>query len=201
MSHCRTSAFDNHLYHSFTVLQRVLEVSVCCWAFGPHQTTDQPFGYTVRSCLSRVAYFIFVCMGFGLLLLSFRECGWFLGVLVDRNTSLTTSQRFKARRPSIRSPAPNEIISDSVELWDTDVCFLHIQLTRTSVRLPNIHKLPVTEVDFKSSRSSAKSESWEKPIDSAVLCCTRDNGVGSHLCDGYTKSILPNVCSMPESIV
>ena len=91
-------------------------------------------------------------------------------MLVDRNTSLTTSQRFKARRPSIRSPASNEIISDSVELWDIDVCFLHIQLTPTSVRLPNIHKLPVTEVDFKSSRSPAKSESWKKN-QSTVLCC------------------------------
>ena len=74
----------------------------------------------------------------------------FLVMLFDRNTSMTTFQRFKARRPSIRSPASNEIISDSVELWDTDVCFLHIQLTKTSARLPNIHKLTVSEVDFKS---------------------------------------------------
>ena len=47
----------------------------------------------------------------------------------------------KAGCPSILNPASNEIISESVELWDTDVCFLHIQLLGTNVRLPNIHKI------------------------------------------------------------
>ena len=69
-------------------------------------------------------------------------------LFVERNTSITMSQRSRASSPSIRSPASNETIFDSVELWDTDVCFLHIQLMGTNARLPNIHKTP-PEVDLR----------------------------------------------------
>ena len=54
------------------------------------------------------------------------------------------------------------MISDSVELWDTDVCFLHIQLMEANVRLPKKPKNH-SEVDFESSRSPEKSEPWNKP--------------------------------------
>ena len=57
----------------------------------------------------------------------------------------------------MRNLASKEMISDSVELWDTDVCFLHIQLMGTNVRLPKIHNVP-PDVDFESSRSPAKYE-------------------------------------------
>ena len=40
---------------------------------------------------------------------------------------------------------------------------LHIELMRTNVRLPNIHKIPLTEADSESSRSPTKSESWNEP--------------------------------------
>ena len=36
-------------------------------------------------------------------------------------------------RPSMRKPASREMISASVELCETEVCFLHIQLTGTNV--------------------------------------------------------------------
>ena len=58
----------------------------------------------------------------------------------------------------MRNPTSKEMISDSVELWDTDVCFLHMQLMETNVRLPKIHKTH-QKVDFESLRSPAKSES------------------------------------------
>ena len=64
---------------------------------------------------------------------------------------------------STRGPA---MMSDSVGLWDTDVCFLHI-LMETIVQLPTMHKSP-PEVDFESSRPPAKSESWNKP---SRQCC------------------------------
>ena len=64
--------------------------------------------------------------------------------------------------PSILRPASKEMISDSVELCETEVCFFHIQLTKTNVWLPKIHNVP-PEVDFQSSRSPAKSESWNSP--------------------------------------
>ena len=54
------------------------------------------------------------------------------------------------------------MISDSVELCENEVCFLHIQLIRTNVWLPKMHSVP-PDVDFESSRSPAKSESWNSP--------------------------------------
>ena len=39
------------------------------------------------------------------------------------------------------SSASKEITSVSVDLWSTDVCFLHIQLIGTNVRRPKIHEI------------------------------------------------------------
>ena len=83
------------------------------------------------------------------------------------NTSLTKSQRSRAGIPSMRKPAPIEIISASVELWETEVGSLHIQLIGTSVSLPNMHNSH-PDVDFESSGSLAKSESWNHPN---LHCC------------------------------
>ena len=60
-------------------------------------------------------------------------------------------------RPTF-NPASKEMISDSVELCETEVCFLHIQLIGTNVWLPKMHNVP-PDVNFESSRSPAKSES------------------------------------------
>ena len=79
-------------------------------------------------------------------------------LFLEHNTSMTISPRSRAGSPSMRNPASKEMISDSVELWDADGFFLHIQLMETNVRLPNFHKTP-REVDLESSRSPAKSES------------------------------------------
>ena len=49
------------------------------------------------------------------------------------NTSTTKSQRSRAGIPSMRRPASRETISDAVELCESDVCFLHIQLMGTNV--------------------------------------------------------------------
>ena len=70
----------------------------------------------------------------------------------------TKSQRSSAGILSMRRLASREIILDSVELCDTQVCFLHIQITGTNVWLPHMHNVPL-EVHVESSRSSAKSES------------------------------------------
>ena len=87
----------------------------------------------------------------------------FLVLFDERNTSITTSQRSTVH--TLSTIQRND--SDSVELCETEVCFLHIQLTGTKVRLPKIRKTP-PEVDFESSRSPAKSESWNKP---SLQCC------------------------------
>ena len=58
----------------------------------------------------------------------------------------------------MRKPASREMLSASVKLCETEVCFLHNQLVVTNVWLPKMHKSPA-DVDFESSRSPAKSES------------------------------------------
>ena len=65
---------------------------------------------------------------------------------------------FLSRWRFILNPASKDMISDSVELCETVVCFLHIQLIGTNVWLPKMHNVP-PDVDFESSRSPAKSES------------------------------------------
>ena len=57
----------------------------------------------------------------------------FTVLLVERNTLITICQRSRAGNPSMRNPASREMISDSVELCETEVCFLHIQLIGTNV--------------------------------------------------------------------
>ena len=49
----------------------------------------------------------------------------------------------------MRKAASREIISATVELCETEVCFLHIQLLGTNVCLPKIHRIP-PDVDFES---------------------------------------------------
>ena len=77
-------------------------------------------------------------------------------------TETSRSHSSRAGKPSILSPVSREMISDSVELCETAVCFLHIQLIGTNVWLPKMHKVP-PEVDFESSRPPAESESWNSP--------------------------------------
>ena len=83
-------------------------------------------------------------------------CSWFEFECI---TVLSKSQGSKTGIPSMRKSVSTEIISTSVELWDTHVCFLHIQLIGTNMWLPNTHNVP-PGVDFESSRSHAVSKSW-----------------------------------------
>ena len=82
---------------------------------------------------------------------------WFW--VVFPRTEKIRCHKSRAGIPSILNPASKEMISDSVELCETEVCFLHIQLIGTNKRLPKTHNGP-SEVDFESSRSPVKSESW-----------------------------------------
>ena len=77
-------------------------------------------------------------------------------------TETIRSHNSRAGNPSNLNTVSKEMISDSVELCETAVCFLHIQLIGTNVWLPQMHNVP-PEVDFESSRSPAKSESWNSP--------------------------------------
>ena len=135
------------------------------WVRSPHLAIDQHLG-----CFFQLVFLVLVFL-FEWLPVSHQFPGvspiHLSVLLVERNLSMTTSQRSRASSSSIRSPASNEMISDSVELWNTDVCFSHSQLMATYVRLPKVQKTP-PEVDFESSRPSAKSESSNKP---SRQCC------------------------------
>ena len=84
------------------------------------------------------------------------------------NTSITTSHKSRAGIPSTRKPASTETISDFVELWDTDVCFLHIQLVGTNVRLPKMQKI-LHEVDLNLRGLQQSLSPGMDPIDNVVL--------------------------------
>ena len=74
--------------------------------------------------------------------------GWY--VWVEFCHWFNVNLRSRTRNPSIRSPASKEITSKFVELCETEVRLLHIQLVGTNVLL-------------------AKSESWNK---SSLQCCS-----------------------------
>ena len=62
--------------------------------------------------------------------------------------STIRSHKSRAGIPSNLNPASKETIYDSVELCETEVCFLHIQLIGTNVRLP------------KNAKCSTRSGFW-----------------------------------------
>ena len=80
------------------------------------------------------------------------------------------------------------MISASVELCETEICFLHIQLSGTNMLLPKMHKTPPVRV-FKVS---CKIRVWQ--------CFPHDNIVCSHMYDGCKRSNEIIVCHSLLSI-
>ena len=90
-------------------------------------------------------------------------------------------------------PASREIISDDIELCYTHAFLLHIEHIGTNVWLPNTHSVR-PKVDFASSTSPEKSESW-KQSQSALLCgFPHNNVVCIHSCDECMRSNVLDVC-------
>ena len=199
-SHCWTPAFDYHLNDGFVILKDV-----------QHRTKSRKL--RVRWHTVNIVQIKIVVLGWNLCLLWL--C-WFDVVSRDKflctlplvllswfgeewNTSTTKSQRSRAGITSMRKPASREIISASVQLWATDVCFLDIQLFGTNAWLPKMHKRP-PDVNVESSRSLAKSESWDNPN---LHCCAvfpRWQYCLNHMCGEWKKSSVPSVCHMLWSI-
>ena len=122
---------------------------------------------------------------------------WFV---FPRTETITKSHRSRADIPSNLNPASKEMILDSAELCETEVCFLHIQLIGTNVWLPKMHNVP-PEVDFESSRSPAKSETWNSPSLHCSAVFPHDNDVCIHMYDEFLKSIDSGVCHKLWSIL
>ena len=160
LSHCWTSAFDDHFNHCFVILKNV-----------KHSTRLRRL-HVWRNIISVAQFKIFVLIwGLNLVLgVSSWWCAmqpnfhapslwvssnWFRE---ECNTSKTKSKRSRPGFPSMCRPASREIFSSSVELCETEVCFWHTQLLGTNVWRPKIHKFH-PEIDF---------ESWNGPN---LHCC------------------------------
>ena len=167
MSHCGTSAFDHHLNHSFVILKDI-QRSIGTRMFSAWWNVINVGQIRIGV---RGVEFVFACLieelptDFCVALLHHWFC-WF-GLV--RNEILQSPNPREWERES--HPCVNlhrkEMISASVELCETEVCFFHIQLTGTNVWPPKMHRIP-PNVDFESSRSPANSESWNNPN---LHCC------------------------------
>ena len=116
------------------------------------------------------------------------------------STSITKSHKSSANKPSIRKPASNDMISDSVELWDTDVCFLRVQLIGSMFDFQKCTKLRLMWI--LSLQDLLQSLNLEIIlICTVVLCFPPNNTGGNHLCNECGKFIVPIVCHMLESIL
>ena len=186
-----------HYLQKWTTETR-LEKNVRWWVRNPHLTVVRilafsfSFGVLVLFLLMVWSLFPHKSLWAGL------PC---LAVLfVERNTSITMSERSRASSPSMRNPASKEMISDSVKLCRI-LTFVSCTSDwwRQNVRLPKIHKTFLL-VDFESSRSSAKTESWNKPNLQCWSVFSHDNVVGVHLREESVRSILSIVCRMPGFI-
>ena len=128
---------------------------------------------------------------------------WLLWYLFPWRTATIRSHESSAGIPSNLNPASKEMISDSVELCETAVCFSHIHLNGTNVWLPKMHNVP-PDVDFESSRSPAKSESWNSPNLHCLAvfpCFPHDNTVCINMYDECKISNEIIVCHKPWSIL
>ena len=108
---------------------------------------------------------------------------WF----VSPRTATIRSHKSSAGIPPNLNPASKEMISDSVELYETEVCFLHVQLVGTNVWLAKTHNVP-PEVDFESSRSHTKTEFEAVAACIVLQCYPHNNNICIHMCDGYKIS-------------
>ena len=84
---------------------------------------------------------------------------WLLWYVFPWRTATTRSHNSSAGFPSNLNLASKEMISDSVELCETAVCFSHIQ-SNWNKCMTSKNAQCSTRSRFESSRSPAKSESW-----------------------------------------
>ena len=110
----------------------------------------------IKSTLSKLLITLWDCLRFWIVwggertsrLFIYRShCSLWLWYVFPWRIATIRSKKSSAGFPSILDPASKEMISDSVELCETEVCFLHIQLTGTNVWLPKTHYVP-PDVDF-----------------------------------------------------
>ena len=180
VSHCWTPAFDYHLNHGFIVLKHFQH----CIGLGKFRIRR----HTVNVKQIRGALAWRGAMQQVPVLMD----PWFYWIgLVNDGTLLPNSKDPELGLPSIRRKrASREIISASVELLETEVCFLHIQLIGTNVWLPKMHK-DSTRCWFSNLPGRWQNQNLAIiPLYIDVQCFPYDNIVWIHLCD---ECKIPNV--------
>ena len=116
-------------------------------------------------------------------------------------TERVRSHKSRAGTPSNLNPTSNEMTSDSVELCETEVCFLHIQLIGTNVWLPKNAQCS-SRSGFFNPQDLPRSQSLETvPICIVWQYYPHDNTVCVHKYDEYMKSIDSGVCHRLWSIL
>ena len=93
------------------------------------------------------------------------------------------------------------MISDSVEVCETEVSFLHIQLIGTNAWLPKMHNVP-PDVDILSPQDLLQNRSLETvPICTVLQCFPHDNIVCNYMYDECKRSNEITVCHKLWSIL
>ena len=161
MSHCRASSLYDHLDLCFVVLKHT---QLNFWTRRVDVWGNKFKHYPNHWSLFEIACVCESCEVEN----KVHSCSWtsrpvpydsdscFQGLKQSNPTNREREYRL------ISIQCPKRWFSHSVVLCETAVCFLHIKLIGTNVWLPKTHYVP-PEVDFESSRSPAKSESWNSP--------------------------------------
>ena len=189
MSHGRTSSLFDHLDHCLVVFKHL----------------QQNF-LMRRLDVWKNKIVIIQIINDSLILLAFVnrakwDTTWSIRIwFVFPRTETIRSHSSRARKPSNLNFASKEMIFDSVELCETEVCFLHIKLIGTNLWLPKTHNVP-SDVDFESSRSPAKSESWKNPSLHCLEHYPHDKRFCIHMHDECKKSNDIIVCHKIWSIL
>ena len=89
----------------------------------------------------------------------------FLGWLKEEcDTSKTKSQRSRARIPSMREPASKERISDSVELCETEISFLHTCNTSITTSQKSRAGIPSIRKSASNETIPDSLEQWDTDV-------------------------------------
>ena len=135
-----------------------------------------------KSALSRswIIPWNFFCIGD----LDKSSRSWLFWYVFPWRTATVRSHTSSAGFPSNLNPASKEMISDSVELCETEVCFLHIQHIGTNVWLPKTNIVP-SRSGFWVLKISCKIRVLKQSQSALFLQNSpHNNTVYIHMCDG-----------------
>ena len=131
MSHGRSSSINDHFYHCFIVFKHVQQSFLTRRIGRLREHIQQcPNHWS----LSEIAFVLKILWGVEQTSRWFGHKSprsWLLCYVFPWRTATIISHKSRASNPSNLNPVSKDMISDSVELCEAAVCFLHIQLMGT----------------------------------------------------------------------